>query len=181
MAEADARTRRAVDWLRGFLTTAAELPMHEPPPIVRQNLAQHFARWSRARAELDHQPPEVQARLLFDSRQDLALAGVRARSEPDAVHLAYTSEAGDLLLDVYQLGSGLVRLDGQVLPAGPQEAPIFEASVAGPGFTVRTRDGDELGRFCLRDVPEARCQLSATNGLVVIVADLDLAPGGGQP
>jgi hypothetical protein len=183
VTEADARTRRTVDWLHSFLTTARTLPLYEPPPIVRQSLTQYFARWSRAQAELDHRPPDVHAHLLFDSRQDLAPAGIRAGSgSGDAVHLAYTAEAGDLLLDVYQVGAGQVRLDGQVLLADPQSAaPIFEASVAAAGFKVRTRDGDELGRFCLHDVPRARCQLRATNGLVTIVADLDLDPRGDEP
>jgi hypothetical protein len=182
VAAGDANTRRTVDWLRGFLMTAATLPLHQPPPIVRQSLTQYFARWSRARAELDRRPPDVHARLLFDSRQDLVPAGVRAGAgDGDAIHLAYTAEAGDLLLDVYKAGAGRVRVDGQVLPADPQGAPIFEASVAGAGFHVRTRDGDELGRFCLRDVPEARCELRATNGVVTIMASLDLDPGGDEP
>jgi hypothetical protein len=50
VAEADERTRRTVDWLRAFLTAARELPLEEPPPIVRQRLKRYFARWSRARA-----------------------------------------------------------------------------------------------------------------------------------
>ena len=181
VAAADERTRRTVEWLQGFLETASALPLHEPPPIVRQNLTQYFSRWSRARAELERRPRDVHIRLLFDSRQDLALAGVRAGgSEGDAFHLVYTAEEGDLMVDVYRLGAGLVRLDGQMLLAQPQGAPIFEASVAGPGFTMRTMDGDELGRFSLRDVPESHCQLNATNGLITIVADLDLDPSGGQ-
>jgi hypothetical protein len=179
VAAADERTRRTVDWLRGFLVTAGALPLHEPPPIVRQSLKQHFARWSRARAELDQRPRDVHVRLLFDSRQDLAPAGVRAGTrDDDAVHLVYTAEEGDVLVDIYRRRPGSVRIDGQVLLAQPQEAPIFEASVAGAGFTVRTMDGDQLGRFCLRDVPERQCQLRATNGLITIVADLDLDPGG---
>jgi hypothetical protein len=182
VGEADERTRSTVDWLRGFLATTRALPLHVPPPIVRQSLDQYFARWSRARAELDRMPHEVHAQLLFDSRQDLATAGVRAGTgDDDAVHLVYTAEEGDLLIDVYRLGAGLVRLDGQVLLAQPQEAPIFEASVAGAGFSVRTRDGDELGRFSLRDVPEGHCQLKATNGLITIVADLDVEPRGDPP
>jgi hypothetical protein len=183
VAEGDERTRRTVEWLRGFLATAQAMPLHEPPPIVRQNLNQYFARWSRAQAELGQQPRVVHARLLFDSRQDLALAGVRAGpgEDDDTFHLAYTAAEGDMLVDVYRLGAGLVRLEGQVMLAQPDEAPIFEASVAGPGFTVRTRDGDELGRFFLRDVPARRCQLEATNGLVTVVAALDLGPGGEQP
>lgn len=50
VAEADERTLRTVDWLRGFLTAARGLPLEEPPPTVRQSLKQYFARWSRAQA-----------------------------------------------------------------------------------------------------------------------------------
>ena len=53
VAEADERTLGTVDWLRAFLTTARELPLAEPPPIVRQRLRQYFARWSRAQAAID--------------------------------------------------------------------------------------------------------------------------------
>jgi hypothetical protein len=181
VAHADERTRRTVDWLRGFLATAGQLPLHEPPPIVRQSLSQYFARWSRARAELDRKPREVRARVLFDSRQDLAPAGVRAvASDEDAFHLAYTAADGDLLIDVYPGEPGLVWLDGQVLLAQPEEAPVFEASVTGQGLSLRTKDGDELGRFSLHGVPAGRCQLRASNGLIAIVADLDLASGGDQ-
>jgi hypothetical protein len=179
VADGDERTRCTVDWLRGFLATAHALPLHEPPPIVRQSLQQHFERWSRAKAELGQQPRVVHTRLLFDSRQDLALAGVRAGAGEDGTfHLAYTAEEGDLLVDVYRLEAGLVRLDGQVLLAQPRQAPVFEASVTGTGFTVRTKDGDELGRFSLRDVPARQCRLEATNGLVTVVAVLDLDPRG---
>jgi hypothetical protein len=171
-------TRRAVEWLRGFLGAARALPLHKPPPIVRQSLTQYFARWSRAQAEIGHEPRVVHVQLLFDSRRDLAAAGVRAgRSADDAVHLVYASADGDLLVDVYRLESGSVLLDGQVLPAEPQEAPVFEASVTAAGFGVRTKDGDELGRFSLRDVPAGHSQLTATNGMITIVADLDLDPG----
>ena len=177
VAQADEHIRGTVAWLREFLGTAQALPLHEPPPIVRQSLAQHFARWSRARAELDARPRVVHLPILFDSRWDLAQAGVRAgASDDEVIHLVYAAAEGDLLIDAYRLGSGSVRLDGQVLLAEPGEAPVFEASVAGEGFVMRTRDGDDLGRFSLRTVPEGCCQLTATNGLITIVADLDLEP-----
>jgi hypothetical protein len=57
VAQADERTLRTVDWLRGFLTAARELPLAEPPPVVRQSLQQYFARWSQARAVLGHPGP----------------------------------------------------------------------------------------------------------------------------
>ena len=90
VAEADERTLRTVDWLRGFLTTARELPLEEPPPIVRQNLKQYFARWSRAQAVLAQKPRSVHAGLLSGRRQDVALAGV-ATGDDDAIHLLHTA------------------------------------------------------------------------------------------
>jgi hypothetical protein len=179
VAGADAQTHGTLQWLRGFLAAARALPLHEPPPIVRQSLAQYFERWSRARAELEQQPRTVLARLLFDSRQDLAAGGMRAAAtgSGEAVHLAYTTEDGDLLLDVYDTGTGRVRLEGQVLLTGPEQARVFEVSVTAPGFRARSRDGDALGRFTVADVPKVPCQLRASNGVITIVADVNLDVG----
>jgi hypothetical protein len=181
VATGDARLRGTVEWLRGFLATAGSLPLHQPPPIVRQSLRQYFARWAEARAVMDRQPRELAASVLFDSRQDLAVTGVRgAAPTGEAVHLAYTTESADLALDVWRLAGGRVRIDGQVLLADPGSAPVFEATVTGAGFTARAVDGDELGRFHLPDVPAARdgvLDLRVSNGEIAIVASLDLRAG----
>jgi hypothetical protein len=171
----DARTRGTVDWLRKFRATAQALPLHDPPPLVRQNLLQYFARWSRARAMLQQGPVELRAILLFDSRRDVVMSSVRAAHPADEViHLAYTTDAADLVVDVRRLGGRRVRLDGQVLLAEPGAAPIFEASISGSGFSARTVDGDGLGRFSLSDVPDMARRLWVSNGEIVIVVELDL-------
>jgi hypothetical protein len=59
VAEADERTLRTVDWLRGFLTTARLLPLEEPPPVVRQGLRQYFARWRLTQAITAQEPRRV--------------------------------------------------------------------------------------------------------------------------
>jgi hypothetical protein len=175
VADGDSRTQATVQWLQGFLATARSFPAPEPPPIVRQNLRQHFARWSAARAALRAEPHEVDATLLFDSRQDLALAGVRGGDETEEVyHLAFTADVGDLVIDVRRVSDGQVRLDGQVLLGNPAAAPVFTAQAAGPGFTVRTVDGDELGRFTLPEVPTGRCRLEVSNGEIILRAELEL-------
>ena len=53
-------------------------------------------------------------------------------------------------------------------------APVFSAQAAGLGYTVRTVDGDELGRFTLAEVPAGRCRLEVSNGEIVLRTDLDL-------
>jgi hypothetical protein len=175
VANGDRRTLAAVRWLQGFLATAQAFPAPEPPPIIRQNLQQHFIRWSKAQAALRARPAPVSATLLFDSRQDLALVGIRGGEEADdAYHLAFTTDVADLVIDVRRITAGRVRLDGQVLPGDPAAAPVFAAQATGPGFQLRTVDGDELGRFTLPDVPVGRCQLEVCNGETILRAELDL-------
>jgi hypothetical protein len=128
VANADRRTQATVAWLQGFLASARAFPAPEPPPIVRQNLRQHFVRWSKAQAALRAEPQVVHASLLFDSRQDLALAGFRAADDTDeAYHLAFTTDVADLVIDVRRIADGQVRLDGQVLLNDPGAAPVFAA------------------------------------------------------
>lgn len=175
VAAGDPRTRASVQWLHGFLATARTLPLHQPPPIVRQTLRQYFARWAEARAALDRPPVEYAAGVLFDSRQDLALVGVRAADDADdLVHLAFGTDVADLVVDVRRLGAGSVRIDGQVLLADPGAAPIFEASAHGRDVTLRSVDGDELSRFRLPAVPDHVSELRVSNGEIVLVAVLDL-------
>jgi hypothetical protein len=175
VAEADGRTRAAVVWLQSFLATTRAFPAPEPPPIVRQNLRQHFVRWSKAQAALRARPEPVAASLLFDSRQDLALAGFRSGDEADeAYHLAFTTDVADLVIDVRRIADGQVRLDGQVLPGNPAAAPVFAAEAVGQGFRVRTVDGDELGRFTLPEVPAGPCRLEVSNGETILRAEVDL-------
>ena len=82
VAGADERTLGTVDWLRGFLNTARELPLTEPPPIVRQNLRQYFARWSRARAALGQEPRRGQVEMLFSDRGQLCAGSRRGGAVP---------------------------------------------------------------------------------------------------
>ena len=175
VAEGDSRTQAAVQWLQGFLAITQAFPAPEPPPIIRQNLQQHFVRWSKARAALRADPHLVDATMLFDSRQDLALAGVRGGGETDdAYHLAFAADVADVVIDVRRIADGQVRLDGQVLVGDPAAAPVFAAEAAGPGFLVRTVDGDELGRFTLPKVPAGHCRLTVSNGETILRAELDL-------
>ena len=175
VASGDRRTRSRVRWLTDFLGIARAFPAPEPPPVVRQHLRQYFRRWHKAQEALRADPLVVQAAVLFDSRQDLALAGVRGGDESDeAYHLAFTTAVGDLVVDVRRVADGRVRLNGQVLPGDPEAAPVFTAEAAGRGFSVRTVDGDELGRFTLAEVPAGPCRLEVSNGDMTVWAALHL-------
>jgi hypothetical protein len=164
----------AVDWLRGFMRCADALPMRTPPPLVRQQLRQHFGRWSKAKAILEQPVVRLRAELMFDSRMDRPLTAVRGPADTDVIHLAYRSDLADLVIDVHPLPDGQVRLEGQVLPISDSVAPVFEATATGPDIEVRAIDGDELGRFALSPVPVEAVELQVGNGELVLLAPLDL-------
>jgi len=167
-------TEASVRWLDQFRALARAMPLVEPPPVVGQHLRRHFRLWSQARAALSQPPAQLMATLLFDSRLDVAPAGVRGVDDYDgAAHVAYTCEGADVVLDLIRTGDGGVRVEGQVLVAEGVE-PVFEAVVVGPGGVLRTVDGDELGRFSLVSVPVDATELRVSNGDVTIVAALDL-------
>ncbi len=167
-----------VAWLEGFRRTAAVLPLQDPPPLVRQRLGQHFERWARSQTIQDQPDHELEALLVFDSRQDLIGAGARGGADTaEVAHLAFSAGPVDLLLDIRYLGHGRVRIDGQALPHDPSSAPVFEASAEGPAFKQRTVDGDQLGRFTFADVPESVTRLRASNGQITVLAALKLERG----
>ncbi len=174
-AARDPRVREIVAWLRGFHEAAAAIPLVDPPPIVGQRLRQYFTRWSRARAELAREPVEIVARMLFDSRQDVALVDLRSADDGDEVtHLAFTSDPADVVLDVRRLGPGRVRIEGQVLPAdGIDRAFAVEAS--GPRMTtVHSVSGDAHGRFRLSELPDRVSKLRLDSGELVLVVQFDV-------
>jgi len=175
VAAGDHRTTATVRWLQGFVRTARAVPMHEPPPILRQRLSQDFEAWLAARAALERRPRIVPMTLIFDSRSDRELVGVRAATDDTAVHLAFRSDEADLMLDLFPQSDGRLRCEGQVLLADVDAASVFEATIEGPGFASRTVDGDVHGGFTIADVRTGATVLRASNGEVTVVAPLDLA------
>ncbi len=173
--DGDEHVLALVTWLRDFKSLSRASAVHDVPPIVRQRLSAHFDRWSE---------PDVgtaasgvtSTRLIFDSRWDLAAVGVRGVPvDHDMWHLAYSTDAADIVLDVYQLPDDRVRIEGQVfLSDHSEQATAFEAEAVGEGVRERTVDGDALGRFRLPSVPDRAEQLRLSNGHVVLTASLHL-------
>src|SRR5512134_3881534 len=79
---ADAATRADLDWLRLFLQARQSVQFSSPPPSVRETLKGRFAAYAGAR-----QPPGLFQRLLatltFDSRAQVATAGLRSAQRAD--------------------------------------------------------------------------------------------------
>lgn len=170
----DVQLRQTVAWLQEFLVVTDQHRLDEVPAVVGHRLRQHFRTWS-AGADLPH--PEVdglvEADLVHDSRRDLARTAVRSGgANLAAFQLAYTSRAGDVVLDVFPVADGLLRVDGQVLTSLPDAAVRAELTVA--EGRMRSPDGDTHGRFTLSDVPAALGRLLLRTGELTIALDLDL-------
>lgn len=170
----DASVRADAAWLGQVLAVADALPLVTPPPILRQGLRQQFRRRARG-AGAGSGPISLVGVPIYDGRDSPALAGVRAQQpEGEVFQLAWRTELADLLLDVGRTGERF-RLDGQVLLGHSTSSPVFEATVHGGSFMVRSVDGDADGRFAIADVPDCAQRLALTNGELLILVELDLA------
>ena len=173
VATGDEQLSSTAAWAKEFLEVSAAHPLERPPPIVRQRLGQHFRRWAESTESPGVDGTTALAELIFDSRAGLARAGVRSATGSDTVHLAFASDLGDLVLDVLPGEPGLVRVDGQILATSP-DSPFFEVEVVAAELSFRSVDVDEHGRFELDRVPAGPVRLTASNGRVRLVADVDL-------
>ena len=167
----DPRVREIVGWLRGFHAAAAALPLVDQQSQRRPS----FEPGDR------EEPVEVVARILFDSRQDLAVADLRADTadaddiaDTDIAHLAFTSDPADVLLDVRRLGPGRVRIEGRVLAADDVDR-AYAVEATGPRMTaVRSAGGDQDGRFRLAELPDRVERLRLDGGGLVLVLQFDV-------
>lgn len=156
LAAGDARTTSAVAWLRSFREVSAQLPLEAPPVRVRYYLRRRFDEHARRPPERGAVARRLLAALVFDSRTEVATAGVRAGDvDSETVHLAFRSDAGDVLLDLTPSGEGMVRIDGQMLWADGRADPFLDAVLEVPGQGTQSVAGDDLGLFSFPRVPAA--------------------------
>ncbi len=153
LAAGDSDATATVDWMRMFLAVSSELPLEAPPLRVRHYLRRQFEQRGDTKLSLVRVPRQILATLMFDNRRDLAASGVRSADVGTAtLHLAFRSEAGDVLVDLSPSADGFRRLDGQVLFSDDWDGQVLEADLSGPGYSG-TSAGDDLGRFSFAHVP----------------------------
>lgn len=165
LAAGDPRTRGAIAWVRTFHEVAAELPLIAPPARVRYYLRRRFDERTDVSTARGGAVRRLLAALVFDSRTEPSLAGVRGSDVGgDAVHLAFRSDAGDVLLDLTRVREGVVRVDGQVLWSDAPTVPRLEAVVRGPDIASSTAEAGDLGRFTFPQVQPGIDQLTLRCG-----------------
>ncbi len=173
--EGGPRAQHAMRWTTDFLSLAAAVPLFDPPVAVHERLLRSFAACQQANAELAETSIEVTLALLFDSSRDQVLAGTRSGDVDDSVvHLAFSSQQADLVLDISSTGPGALRIDGQILPLEGGSTEAFESLLSLEGFEPRVASCDAHGRFSFEGARPGPQRLRAGNGRLSLVADLDL-------
>lgn len=168
----DPGLRAEIEWATRLHLVARSLPLADPPPLLRQRLRQQFLGWSAVQGLPAPTALELDASLVFDSRQDRLAVGVRGDHGVDEpIHLVWRTEVAELVIQARTQDSGMVRLDGQVLLTHPTASPVFELLAQGPDTTVRSTDGDSLGRFHAV-VPQAVDRLRVSNGELTVSAQV---------
>ena len=177
LASSDPDFRAEVAFVHMIIAAGRDLPLVEPPPVLRQRLRQSFQDWHRSPASRASRLLEVVAALVFDSRRQqlgLAVRGAGDGLGGEAVHLMWQCELADLMLEARSTGAGdVVDLRGQVLLSHDSSSPVFTAEVVGAGRSVPSVDADGLGRFRI-EAPREVTALRVSNGEMTIVAELDL-------
>ena len=152
-AESDPHFRTEADFVRMVMAAGHDLPLVDPPPVLRQRLRQAFQEWHRAPVSRTTRLLEVVASLVFDSRSHqlgLATRGAGTAMAGEAVHLMWQCELADLMVEARPVDdAAVVDLRGQVLLSHDSGSPVFTAEVAGPGQPTVSVDADDVGRFSI--------------------------------
>ena len=179
VAAAGPETAQAVVWLRWMLAEVAS-PLEPPPPALNERLrhlfrAHQLVRQAAAEDELGTME------LIFDSRRDPALAGVRGEGDSDAatesddlraVQLVFRhlSRGLDLVLDA-SVDEEAVRIDGQLLAADARQVIWTVVALQGAGTASDTATTDALGAFALHLTP-GTSGLRLSDGATVLAVHL---------
>lgn len=169
--DGDAQLQDAVEWIRRFLATAAQAPLTQPPDQLRAALRAVFREQSGRR---DGMRGAARLVLLFDSRRDHTLSGVRGVDADMGIQLAYTGDAADLVLDVCHVSDTAARVDGQLFLRDEQPASTEVAVRAADGRLTHASGLDPLGRFTAGEVPVGPIEVRVRAGDVDVVAECDL-------
>lgn len=159
VAAAGPEVQADVAWLRQFAQLSREITLASPPDWVRSRLRRRF------QAQKPAAPPAAgwlqrwRAALTFDSQTHPAVAGVRGGPAAAGRQLVYTTEGGDVALNI-QPHAEKQRVDllGQVFPFA-DETPLFSVQLLRDGAEIGLTMADDLGEFTFTDLPPATVAL----------------------
>lgn len=154
--ESDPAAAESVAWVRELLAAAALMPLRQPPAELSARLHALFDDHLRAPADGEWSD----ATLLHDSRRS-AVAGLRSGATAEALHVAYDSPAGRLVMEVQAVTPGVVDIQGLIRLTGDGGCDL---AFLEQGELRRLARADADGRFEVRDVPDTVDELWVTAG-----------------
>ncbi len=182
VTQADQEIQDLVAWLQAFQKLRQAVVLDRPPQEVREALRHRFQEHCQ-----EQRGPNLWQRLagilLFDSRMQPGLAGLRSQTAPTQPRqLIYTSEVADLALHISQTPqqAGL-DLHGQIFL-------LDESATSVQGFVAQLLQGetemglamaDDLGEFSFTGLPPGRYDLVLSDDqheIVVNGIELTLQP-----
>lgn len=177
LAEGDEDIRSTLLCVQRFLAAAEEVHRVAPPPELRQALLGIFGP-SSSRAVGARLVQRIAAVLTSDSWAGVAPVGVRGGTAAPERHLAYSTEATDLVLDISPAPRGRFRIDGQVLPnTAPDTGPdgIFYVQLLADDIEAAITLCDEVGEFTFDDLAPGTYRLVVgTDQAEIIVEPVEL-------
>lgn len=178
LAEGDEDTRSTLLCVQRFLAAAEEVQQAAPPPELRQALLEIFGP-SPSRAVGSQLIQRIAAVLTSDSWAGMAPVGVRGETAAPERHLAYSSAATDLVLDISPAPRGTFRIDGQVLPnTGLPDtgSDDFYVQLLAGDVEAAITLCDEIGEFTFEDLAPGTYRLVVgTDQAEIIVEPVELA------
>lgn len=165
----DAGAAESVAWIRELVADAALMRLHEPPAELSTRLHALFDDYHRAPGDGEWSD----ATLLHDSRRS-AVAGLRSGATTEALHLAFDSPAGRLVMEVQAVTPGVVDVQGLIRPPEASAHEGYDLAFLEQGDLRRVTRADADGRFEVRDVPDTVDELwvTAAEGRVRVALEL---------
>lgn len=174
VAEGDEYARSTLLCAQRFLAAAEEVHQVRPPPGLRQALLDMF-RPSPPRQVGAGIVQRIAAVLTSDSWAGVAPAGLRGDAAGRDRHLAYSSPAADVVLDVSPAPRGHVRIDGQVLP-NLESDDVFYVQIVTDDVEAAITLCDDVGEFTFEGLAPGSYRLVVGTGQAeIIVEPVELA------
>lgn len=148
LAATDKATQADLEWLRMFLLTSKEVHLASPPAKVKEISKHRFAEYATTYRPLGF-IQHCQAMLTFDSRGQVAAAGLRSAStESLQQQLIYSTEIAEVVMNVQWLPQDKrFNLIGQVFPLADIPPAAFSIQILQNSVEVGITTADELGEF----------------------------------
>lgn len=174
VAGADAEVQATAGWLRSFRAISQRTVLAAPPASVRAALVRRFDEYSRGRRG----PAIIRqlvAALTYDSRQQPAVAGLRAAGV--APHqMLYATDLLDVALHIQQRPADQgFDISGQVFPKARILAGGFEAQLLRGPHAVAEANVDDLGEFVFSALQPGRYEIALANAeCQVVLSQIEL-------